>query len=366
MLNLDTNNVSPRHERSRCDHEFVLVLSGGNALGAFQAGVYEALHDHGMQPDWVIGASIGAINGAMIAGSAPERRVEVLKAFWQPDGLASKAADATWLPEMAETGRRTAAASWTMMAGRPGSFGPLLSSLLPFASPQPSLFETEQLQQTLEKTIDFDRLNGGGCRFTATAVDLETGDDVAFDTRERRVEARHIRASAALPITFPPVEIDGRWHVDGGLSANLPLDPLLAAAGPKPVLCIAVDLLPLAAALPTTVGEAASRMQDLIFAAQSRRTIARWQDHYAGRRDASIVLARLAYTDQAREVAGKAMDFSGATIWQRWEAGYCAAKNLIKAYEGNGLPIGSPGLHVTKPDAKGQWGPVADQQRLAP
>ena len=197
-----------------------------------------------------------------------------------------------------------------------------MSSLLPFASQQLALFETEQLQNSLRHMIDFDMLNGGACRFTATAVDLETGDDVVFDTRDRLIEARHSRASSALPMTFPPVEIEGRWHVDGGLSANLPLDTAMAAHSPRPVLCIAVDLLPLPAELPTTIGEAASRMQDLISAAQSRRAISRWQAYYADHQDASIVLARLSYTDQAREVAGKAMDFSGATIQQRWDAGY--------------------------------------------
>ncbi|WP_426162803.1 patatin-like phospholipase family protein [Sandarakinorhabdus sp. DWP1-3-1] len=332
--------LDPQPQLAR-DFDIVLVLSGGNALGAFEAGVYEALHDGGLHPNWIIGASIGAINGALIAGAAPDRRVNVLRAFWRPDEARVAGTAGTWLLEAADVGRRTAAASWTMMAGRPGIFGPMLSTMLPFTGQQHSLFETDQLERTLDRMVDFSRLNSGDCRFTATAVDLETGEDVFYDTADRAIEARHIRASAALPVTFPPVEIDGRWLVDGGLSANLPLDPLLADPPSRPVLCIAVDLLPLSGTLPATLGEAASRMQDLVFAAQSRRTIARWRESYGSRDDVSITLLRIAYTDQSNEVAGKAMDFSRLTIRQRWKSGQAAVGSVIEAavaQAANGVP----------------------------
>jgi NTE family protein len=329
------------------DFDVVLVLSGGNALGAFQAGVYQALDEHGLQPDWVIGASVGAINGALIVGTPPEQRLDTLRAFWRPAPSASEMFTPLALPTALETGRRTAAAAWTMAAGRRGIFGPLLSSLAPWTDNRPSIFETDQLATTLEQSADFDRLNAGPCRYTATAVDLATGDDVVFDSRDRRVEPQHVRASAALPMLFPPVEVDGRWLVDGGLSANLPLDPLLAVPPTRPTLCIAVDLLPLGGALPSTLGEAASRMQDLIFAAQSRRTLARWQAVHAGREDVRISLLRIAYTDQGDEIAGKALDFSGPTIERRWDAGYEAGKRAL-ARVAAGLPVDAPGLHIVE------------------
>ena len=327
------------------DFEVVLVLSGGNALGAFEAGVYEALHTHGFQPDWVIGASIGAINGALIVGSAPDRRLDTLRAFWRPNMLASMA---PWLPSAAETARRTSAVAWTTAAGRSGIFGPLLSSLTPWTDTKPSLFETNQLGATLARLIDFDRLNAGPCRFTATAVDLESGADVVFDSRHQRIAPDHVRASAALPVAFPPVEIEGRWMVDGGLSANLPLDPVMADPPARQTLCIAVDLLPLRGALPTTLGEAASRMQDLIFAAQSRRTIARWQAAYAGRGDTRMSLVRVAYTEQQDEVAGKALDFSGSTIEQRWAAGRAAGMRVVAGIQAGTVSIGATGLNVVE------------------
>jgi hypothetical protein len=183
--------------------------------------------------------------------------------------------------------------------GRSGIFGPLLSTLVPWSDDQPSIFETNQLATSLARMIDFDELNDSACRFTVTAVDLQTGDDVVFDSRAIRIKPDHIRASAALLIAFPTVEIDGRWLVDGGLSANLPLDPVLADPPSRPTLCIAVDLLPLCGPLPTTIGETASRLQDLVFASQSRRTIARWQAEYAQRDDVRMSLLRLAYTNKA-------------------------------------------------------------------
>ena len=69
-----------------------LVLQGGGALGAYQAGVYEALAERGYQPSWISGISIGAINGAIIAGNPPERRVERLRAFWEliTEGISAK------------------------------------------------------------------------------------------------------------------------------------------------------------------------------------------------------------------------------------------------------------------------------------
>ena len=330
------------------DFDLVLVLGGGNALGAFEAGVYHALHDAGLLPDWIVGTSIGAINGAIIAGTAPSRRIDGLRALWRPDGTPAYWPVFGLHHESAwpETARRTAAVTWTLAAGRPGMFGPLLSSLAPWTDHHPSLFETDQLAAMLARLVDADELNAGHCRFTATALDLESGLDMVFDSRDTRIEAQHIRASAALPVAYPAVEIDGRWLVDGGLSANLPLDPVLAAPSARPMLCVAVDLLPLAQPLPRTLGDTATRMQDLIFAAQSRRTIARWQAVHAGRDDIAVTLAPVTYTDQRVEVAGKAMDFSGPSVARRWAAGRAAAERLIADLAAGSLPIGRPGLHV--------------------
>lgn len=302
-------------------YRIVLVLGGGNALGSYQAGVYEALAERNIAPDWIIGTSIGAINGALIVGNAPDRRLPMLRQFWRP------AADVMTLPEPWETVRRSAAVHWAALAGRSGAFdpvGPLGSWWRPDPpAGAPSLFDQAPLSETLRRSVDWDRLNSGGIRYSALAIDMEDGSQRLFDTRQEPVTADHVRASGALPPIFPPVEIDGRLFADGGLSANLPLDPVLGTFDGPPTLCIAVDLLPAIGARPTTLGESMARAQDLALAIQSRRTIERWREVHALRAPSGggTTLARLAYTDQHREVAGKALDFSPGSIASRWQAG---------------------------------------------
>lgn len=322
------------------DVQIVLVLAGGNALGAYQAGVCQALHEGGIAPDWIVGTSAGAINGAILAGNAPDAGVAKLAGLWRPD-------DPDWWQLWPDDWRRTIETSATLLGGRPGMFGALGSALV--AGSTPALYDTRPLAATLDSLIDFTRLNEGRPRFTAVAVDLERGVEVAFDTRDRTIGADHIRASAALPPAFPAIELEGRLYVDGGLSANLPLDPVLGTPPDRSTLCIAVDLLPLRSGRPTTLGQMAARAQDLTFASQTRRTIARWQAHYAtdpAFRGRSVTLAPLLYADQQREVAGKAMDFSPASVRQRWDQGRRDGADLLHRLTAGALPTGAEGLHL--------------------
>jgi NTE family protein len=331
----------------------VLVFGGGNALGAYHAGVYEALHERGVEPEWVIGASIGSVVGAIIAGNQRDHRLPRLRELWRPEpgdgGLLDPWA---FVPDSM---RRSSEVVKTLLAGRPGMFAPIgpLGSWWT-ADPRagaPALYDTQMLDATLASLIDFDRLNSGVIRFTATAVSLENGEDVAFDTLRQRVEPIHLRASSALLTTFPAVEIDGGLFVDGGLSANLPLDPVLDEPAERPTLVIASDLLPLRAPRPDTLGEVIGRMQDLTFAAQSRRTIRRWRSEY-GRREAlgeaggGVTLVRLAYSDQEREVAGKAMDFSPRSVSERWASGKRDATAMLDRIAAGEIVPDAPGLTI--------------------
>lgn len=220
----------------------------------------------------------------------------------------------------------------------------------------------------LERLIDFDLLQSGAVRYGALAVDIETGDEVLFDTQRQRVEPDHVRASAALLGAFPAIEIDGRAFVDGGLSSNLPLDAVLAESSDVPLLCIAVDLLPLASGRPKTLGDLAGRMQDLVFAAQSRRTIEHWKRHFAACRQmgeslSSATLVRLSYADQSAEVAGKAMDFSAESVRHRWAARLRDGQALVARLEADDISIGSPGLTIAEKRAGMS---VVDRQCLTP
>jgi NTE family protein len=320
-----------------------LVLGGGNALGSYQAGVWQRLGEAAVEPERIVATSVGAINGAIIAGNAPERRVERLQAFWR--------GEAGWRWPGAETLRRSASVLDTMVGGRAGMFGPV-GPLGSWWDPDPAaavpaLFDSKPLAATLARLVDFDRLNAA--RFAACAIELETGREVLFDTAATTVGPDHVRASGALLPTFPAVEIEGVVYADGGFAQNLPLDAVLAEPGGTPLLCLAVDLTPASSARPRTLGEAMAKAQDLIFAAQSARTVAKWQAVYAAEerlRTASVTLVRLVYRDQADEVAGKAMDFSPASVAARWEAGYRDAGEVLARLADGRIATGEPGLRV--------------------
>ncbi|WP_121118581.1 patatin-like phospholipase family protein [Croceibacterium ferulae] len=326
------------------DHDVVLVLAGGNALGAYQAGVYQALHEGGIRLDRIVGASIGAFNGAIIAGNAPDQRLARLAEFWRP-GPVGGAGD--WMGSLPDTWRRSWDTFGTLLAGRPGMFAPLGSNS--FSPAPPAIYDTRPLAAQLARLIDLDRLNSDAVHYVATAVDLETAEEVTFDNRTCRIGIDHIRASGALPPSFPPIEIDGRLFVDGGLAENLPLDPVLSNPPERPTLCIAVDLLPGKGQRPDTLSMMTERVQDLVFAIQSRRTIARWQDLYATGapdRQQPVTLACLTYADQQAEVVGKAMDFSPASVRFRWDAGHRDGSELVRLLREGTIAVGGYGLQV--------------------
>lgn len=333
--------IPPSHHRCR----IVLVLAGGNALGAYQAGVYQALHDRGVRPDWVVGTSIGAINGAIIVGNREEHRLDRLADLWHP--ARAEAEWPMWWDAIPDSWRRTGETLSTIIAGRDGLFGPLGTGL-GHVRDRPALYDTAPAAAALSSLVDVAHLNGGSVRFTAVAVDLESAEDVAFDTTAMTVGPDHIRSSAAMPPLYPPVELDGRLFVDGGMAANLPLDPALSEPDATPLLCIAVDLLPATAPRPRTLGDMVGRAQDLIFACQTRRSIARWRaayasDAFAGR---SATIVRLTYADQDREIAAKAMDFSPASARARWDVGLRDGIDLVERLSTGAIAIGAPGLTV--------------------
>jgi NTE family protein len=220
------------HQTERPQFESIaLVLQGGGALGAFQGGVYQALAEANLTPDWVAGISIGAINAALIAGNAPEARVDKLRAFWEhvttpvivnmPDIV-----KAFWTGDMAR-GYLNQFNAWSaLMRGAPNFFEP--RPIPPYLHPPgtieaTSYYDTTALRGTLEGLVDFDRINAGEMRFSVGAVNVRTGNFAYFDTKTHTIRPEHILASGALPPGFPPVEIEGELYWDGGLVSNTPL-----------------------------------------------------------------------------------------------------------------------------------------------
>lgn len=262
--------------------DLALVFAGGNAVGAYHAGTYEALHGHGLRPDWVVGASIGAVTAAIVAGNAPEDRVAKLRAFWDEATLATGPSPTGLLkPRQVYNGLHALLAlAW----GRPSIFGhrlPGLWSALPWVPNDVALFDNKPLLRTLERLIDFERLNRGGTRLTVGCVDIETGEEVYFDTARQEVRPEHILASTAILPAFPPVEVDGRVLCDAGYTNNLPLDPLFENEPERDLLCIASDLFSLRAPRPASLDAVLERANDLIFASPPRRAIAGLRREYA-------------------------------------------------------------------------------------
>jgi NTE family protein len=253
--------------------ERILVLQGGGALGAYQAGVYEALSGQGYEPDWLAGISIGAINAALIAGNPPERRVERLREFWLT--VSSGPAPQMLFPiEPLRAHVNAGAAAMAAIFGAPGLFAPRLGGSVwqpPGDVAGLGVYDTSPLRRTLERLVDFERINGAGTRLSVGAVNVRTGNFAYFDSARQRLDPRHIMASAALPPGFPPVEIDGEYYWDGGLVSNAPLQYVLDQPwGLKRRLVFQVDLFPARGELPSNLDEARARAMDIRYSSRTR------------------------------------------------------------------------------------------------
>ncbi len=253
------------------DKKVALVLQGGGALGSYQAGVYEALAQSDYEPDWIAGISIGAINAAIIAGNAPERRVERLRLFWEtvtePRGFW-----AGWLEGLVPPPgqRRSVAAAQALLFGQPGFFAPQAATAWFGATPPVSYYDTAALKGTLESLVDFDRINHGPMRLSVGAVNVRTGNFAYFDTAHTTIRAEHVMASGALPPGFAAVEIDGEHYWDGGLVSNTPLQYVLEKIPRRSRLTFQVDVFPARGKLPTTLEEVAEREKDIRYSSRTR------------------------------------------------------------------------------------------------
>jgi NTE family protein len=257
-----------------------LVLQGGGALGAYQAGVYEGLHEAGIRPNWVAGISIGALNAAIIAGSPEAQRVDRLREFWETicaspvewpvnEGLSNA------LPFTMDlrSAHNVAAAMRALLMGQSGFFKPRFPP--PFLSlfagdTATSFYDTAPLRDTLERLVDFDRLNSGDVRVSVGAVNIRCGNLVYFDTAQRRLRAEHFMASGALPPGFPAVEIDGEYYWDGGMVSNTPLSRVLSSEPRRDTLTFQVDLWSAKGRLPYDLMEVASRQKDIQYSSRTR------------------------------------------------------------------------------------------------
>ncbi len=333
-----------------------LLLQGGGALGAYQAGVYEALLEANVEPTWIAGISIGAINSAIIAGNARENRVARLREFWEivsaprDGGLSSFWSDMLngdaargWVNQLA--------AGQIMAKGVPGFFQPRVPP--PFLMPagldgSASWYDTAALRPTLERLVDFDRINAKTIRFSVGAVNVRTGNFAYFDNETDVIGPQHIMASGALPPAFDAIEIDGEFYWDGGMVSNTPLDWVLSARSDLDTLIFQVDLWSAQGELPRDLSEVAVRMKEVQFSSRTRAATDSFKRVQAMRAAFNELLAQmppeLAATPQARLLAeasdpavynivqlvyrsatyegqSKDYEFSRRTMEEHWAAG---------------------------------------------
>jgi NTE family protein len=264
-------------QQSPTTEKNILVLQGGGALGAYQAGAYEALMGSGHEPSWIAGISIGAINAAIIAGNKPEQRVARLKTFW--DKLSSGLQGVSIIP--GDQGRsffNEMSSLTATMFGIPGFYSPrMVSPLLswPGTAGAMSFYDTAPLRETLLELVDFKLINEGPIRLSVGAVNVRSGNFRYFDTTSDKITVDHIMASGALPPGFPPVLIEGEYYWDGGIVSNTPLYHVLDQNDRGLALCIyQIDLFPAKGVLPRTIIEAVEREKEIRFSSRTRMNTA--------------------------------------------------------------------------------------------
>jgi NTE family protein len=364
----------------RRGEECILVLQGGGALGAYQAGVYETLAATGRAPEWVAGISIGAINAALIAGNPPARRVERLRAFWEGVSSFPFAAPAPAGATHAALGGRDLVnetnATIAMLFGVTGFFAPRVPAA-PFQPPGTlaaiSYYDTAPLRRTLEELVDFDLLNAGAVRLSVGAVSVTSGNFVYFDSRKHRLDARHIMASGALPPGFPPIEIDGEHYWDGGLVSNTPLQYVLDQPGRRPRLVFQVDLFPARGEMPANLAEANEREKDIRYSSRTRLTttyeLRRQATLQAAKRlvaklpaslrddadaralaelpdESPVSVVHLIYRSKHYESQSKDYEFSRASMLEHWAAGMTDTQATLEDPRWLGRPAVAQGVHV--------------------
>ena len=368
--------VQPRRgwRPERCDR-IALVLQGGGALGAYQAGVYQAMHEAGVEPDWVSGVSIGAINSAIIAGNPPGRRLDQLRKFWNtiterkiwaytPDG------------DIFRKARNATSCLVTTVAGQPGFFSPRFPQpwmSLAGAQNATSYYDSSPLKETLNELVDFNLINERAMRFSVGAVNVITGNFVYFDSAHETIEPEHIMASGALPPALPMVKIGTDHFWDGGIVSNTPLQHLLDQDDKLNTMVFQVDLFSARGVLPRDMQDVMARHKDIMYSSRTRyttdvyRRIHTWKkrlgkalakipeqhlsdeerqmlDDLADLPEISIL--HLIYQQKAYEGHAKDYEFSGTSMREHWQSGYEDTKRTLKHQKWLSMPREGQGIVV--------------------
>jgi NTE family protein len=340
-----------------------LVLQGGGALGAYQAGVYEALAESGVEPDWIAGISIGGINGAIVAGNPPNTRVDRLREFWTE---VTSEAPWDWFGWGAASGDGArnllnhASANLALTRGANGFFAtrPVSPWLQPSGRLEAtSFYDTHELKHTLERLVDFDRLNAGLLRFSVGAVNVRSGNFVYFDTTTHTIKPEHVMASGALPPGFPAIEIEGEHYWDGGLVSNTPLQWIVESEPRRDTLAFQVDLWSARGDFPRSMFDVVTREKEIRYSSRTRagtdqfKRVQKLRSAAAGlleklpedlksSPEAQLLgtaadrkvfnIVHLIYHARNYEGHSKDYEFSRASMEEHWRAGYHDARRTLR------------------------------------
>jgi NTE family protein len=381
MTGVHTSNGPAEEARGKGQElpgRVVLVMQGGGALGAYQGGVYQALHEAGIEPDWVIGTSIGAINGAIIACNETPRRLERLLEFWSrvrspPVGWGLLP---TFLANYATHVMR-------LTMGVPGFYSP--SAMLAWGlqasvgAERAAFYSIEPLKRLLPDLVDFRYLNGGHPRFTLGLVNVQSGEMRYVDSRDTAIMLDHVLGSSAIPPSFPAVRIDGEVYWDGGIYSNTPIEAVFDDSPRRDSVVFAVQVWHMRGPEPESVWGVMSRQKDIAFASRARSHIARQaQLHHLRcviRQLVNMLPDNQRRTPQVRELARfgcntfmhivelnaaplddesytRDVDFSEATVHARWEAGYADTRLILARRPWNNPVDHSLGVAIHASDAE--------------
>ena len=372
---------APRAPAQRTQFEQVaLLLQGGGALGSYQAGVYQALAEADLHPDWVAGISIGAINSALIAGNPVGRRVERLREFWET--VSESTVGVPYFRALQiqnDFTRRVLNQAWAaniLLFGVPNFFVPRIppAALWPGGNTgSASFYDNSALRATLHRLVDFDLLNSGAMRVSVGTVNVASGNFAYFDTTTETIRAEHIMASCSLPPGFPAIEVDGEYYWDGGLVSNTPLQWVFDSRPRRDTLAFQIDLWNARGSLPKSLIEVDVRQKEIVYSSRTRAATdqyknmqklriaaanilkklprdirdsddAKLMEHEADDKVCNIV--HLIYRAKSYEGIAKDFEFSRRTMEEHWKSGYENALQTLKNPEVMQLPDRHEGVRT--------------------
>jgi NTE family protein len=358
-----TPSAKPVQGKSRRSLPFegvALVFQGGGALGAYQAGVFQAIYEENIEVSWVCGTSIGAVNGALIVGNLPERRVERLREFWETITAPQVSfLNMPWLPRLA-LAENSQTRSWAnkisiltaMLQGTPGFFSARLFPPVNAPAKDPSqvgYYDISPLRTTLVNLVDFDLINSHSMRLSVGATNVRTGASTFFNSNERALSISHILASTSLPPAFPPTEVEGEYYWDGAVVSNTPMQHVIDNRQRDSALIFQVDLWDPNGEVPLDIPSAFLRATEIHSASRVNISIEQYKkmeshrialcsfldrlpEQYQNDPNAKLLeqearvkaatIVQLRYQSRNYEISGKTFEFSRRAMEEHWQAGY--------------------------------------------